>query len=412
MQVYLVGGAVRDRLLGRPVTERDWVVVGARPDELLAQGYRAVGRDFPVFLHPETQEEYALARMERKSGSGHTGFICDFSPDITLEEDLIRRDLTVNAMAEDENGNLVDPYKGQQDLDARLLRHVSPAFREDPLRVFRVARFAARYAHLGFQVAVETMQLMQEMARSGELQSLTPERVWKETERALGEKNPATYVSVLRDCGALAIWFPEIDRLFGVPQRAEYHPEVDTGIHTLMSLTVAARLSPEPRLRFAALVHDLGKADTPEHEWPRHVGHESRGIRRVRELGERLKAPRAFIELGELVSRFHLDIHRSTELRPATLLKKLLEMDAIRRPERFAEILLACEADARGRLGLEDKDYPQGRYWRAAQESLREVSPQPFLENGLQGQAFITALQYARERALEDFRETWKRGND
>lgn len=412
MQVYLVGGAVRDRLLGRPVSERDWVVVGARPADLLAQGYRTVGRDFPVFLHPETQEEYALARTERKSGSGHTGFICDFSPDITLEEDLTRRDLTVNAMAEDEDGNLVDPYKGQQDLDARLLRHVSPAFREDPLRVFRVARFAARYTHLGFQIAAETMQLMQEMARSGDLQALTPERVWKETERALGEKNPATYVSVLRDCGALAIWFPEIDRLFGVPQRAEYHPEIDTGIHTLMSLTVAARLSPEPRLRFAALVHDLGKADTPENEWPRHVGHESRGIRRVRELGERLKAPRAFIELGELVSRFHLDIHRATELRPATLLKKLLEMDAIRRPERFAEILLACEADARGRLGLEDRDYPQGRYWRAAQETLRDVSPQALLDSGLQGQAFINALQDSRERALEDFREIWKRGND
>lgn len=409
MQIYLVGGAVRDRLLGRPVKERDWVVVGARPQELLAQGYRAVGRDFPVFLHPETQEEYALARTERKSGSGHTGFICDFSPDISLEDDLVRRDLTVNAMAEHSDGTLVDPYGGKQDLDARLLRHVSPAFREDPLRVFRVARFAARYAHLGFRVAPETQTLMREMAASGELSSLTSERVWKETERALGEDSPATYITVLRECGALAVWFPEVDRLFGVPQRPEYHPEVDSGLHTLMSLTVAAQLSPEPRLRFAALVHDLGKADTPPAEWPRHIGHEGRGVRRIRELGERLKAPRSFIELGELVSRFHLDIHRAAELKPDTLLRKLLEMDALRRPERFEEILLACEADARGRLGLKEKPYPQGAYWHGAWTALRTVSPQPLLEAGLEGPAFIRALENARVQALDAFRTDWKK---
>lgn len=412
MQIYLVGGAVRDRLLGRPVTEKDWVVVGARPQELLERGYRAVGRDFPVFLHPETQEEYALARTERKNGSGHTGFICDFSPDISLEDDLVRRDLTVNAMAENADGTLVDPHGGKQDLDARLLRHVSPAFREDPLRVFRVARFAARYAHLGFRVAPETQALMREMATSGELSSLTPERVWKETERALGEDSPATYVTVLRECGALAVWFPEIDCLFGVPQRPEYHPEVDSGLHTLMSLTLAARLSPEPRLRFAALVHDLGKADTPPAEWPRHIGHEGRGVRRIRELGLRLKAPRSFIELGELVSRFHLDIHRAAELKPETLLRKLLEMDALRRPERFEEILLACEADARGRLGLEEKPYPQGRYWRAALATLRTVSPQPLLEAGLEGPAFIRALENARVQALDTFRTDWKKHHD
>lgn len=410
MQVYLVGGAVRDRLLGRPVTEQDWVVVGARPDDLLAQGYRAVGRDFPVFLHPQTQEEYALARTERKNGSGHTGFICDFSPDITLEDDLLRRDLTVNAMAE-ADGQLVDPYGGQRDLDARLLRHVSPAFREDPLRVFRVARFAARYAPLGFRIADETLALMQDMASSGELQSLTPERVWKETEKALGESRPDVYVQVLRDCGALAVWFPEVDRLFGVPQRPEYHPEIDTGIHTLMALRIAAQLSEAVPVRFATLVHDLGKADTPMQEWPRHLGHESRGIKRVRELSKRLKVPRAFEDLGELVSRFHLEIHRSTELRPATLLKKLLEMDALRRPERFRDILLCCEADARGRLGLEGKAYPQRQYWNEALAALSAVSAKPLQEQGLQGPAFITALQERREAALKKFREDWKKAH-
>lgn len=412
MQVYLVGGAVRDRLLGRPVTEKDWVVVGARPEDLLGQGYRTVGRDFPVFLHPETQEEYALARTERKSGSGHTGFICDFSPDISLEDDLLRRDLTVNAMAQDADGQLIDPYGGQRDLDARLLRHVSPAFREDPLRVFRIARFAARYAPLGFSVAAETMALMQEMSASGELKSLTPERVWKETERALGEDSPEVYIAVLRECGALAIWFPEVDHLFGVPQRPEYHPEIDTGVHTLMSMKIAARLSPASHVRFAALVHDLGKGDTPMQEWPRHVGHESRGIKRVRELSKRLKAPRQFSDLGELVSRFHLDIHRAHELRPAILLKKLTEMDVLRRPERFEEILLSCEADARGRLGLEEKLYPQRQFWQGALAALRSVSPKALQERGLEGNAFIHALQEGREAALQQYREEWKHRHD
>lgn len=409
MDIYLVGGAVRDRLLGRPVTERDWVVVGARPEDLLAQGFRAVGRDFPVFLHPDTQDEYALARTERKSGSGHTGFVCDFSPDISLEDDLIRRDLTINAMAEDSDGRLIDPYDGRRDLDARLLRHVSPAFREDPLRVFRVARFAARYAPLGFSIAPETLALMREMSASGELESLTPERVWKETERALGEATPEVYISVLRDCGALAVWFPEVDHLFGVPQRPEYHPEVDTGTHTLMTLQIAATLSPEARLRYAALVHDLGKGDTPMLEWPRHIGHESRGIKRVRELSKRLKVPRAFAELGEMASRFHLDVHRAADLRPHTLLKKLLEMDALRRPERFEELLLACEADARGRLGLEQRPYPQRAYWQGALAALRAVSPRELQEKGLEGEAFVQALQQARQAALHDYREQWRR---
>lgn len=412
MQTYLVGGAVRDQLLGRHVTEHDWVVIGARPEDLLSRGFKAVGRDFPVFLHPETQEEYALARTERKSGQGHTGFICDFSPTISLEDDLIRRDLTINAMAQDTDGAVIDPHGGQKDLQARILRHVSSAFREDPLRVFRVARFAARYAPLGFSIASETMELMQTMAASGELQSLTPERVWKETERALCEAMPEIYITVLRECGALAIWFPEIERLFGVPQRPEYHPEIDTGIHTLMTLKIASQLSPEARVRFAALVHDLGKADTPMVEWPRHIGHESRGIARIRILSKRLKVPRAFEDLGELVSRFHLDIHRSTELRAPTLLKKLLDMDALRRPERFAEILLACEADARGRLGLENKAYPQRMYWQSALETLRAVSTKDLQGQGLEGPAFIKALQHSRETALHAFRDAWKKTHD
>lgn len=408
MKIYLVGGAVRDALLHRPVHEQDWVVVGARPEDLTSQGYRAVGKDFPVFLHPETQEEYALARTERKSGSGHTGFICDFSPDITLEDDLVRRDLTVNAMARDSDGTIIDPYGGQQDLAARLLRHVSPAFREDPLRVFRVARFAARYAPLGFRVADETLQLMREMCASGELDSLTPERVWKETERALGEDAPDVYIRVLRDCGALALWFPEIDRLFGVPQRAEYHPEIDTGVHTLMSLRVATRLSTEARVRFAALVHDLGKADTPASEWPRHIGHEERGVARVRELSQRLRVPKDFQALGELASRFHLDIHRAVELRPGTVLRKLVQMDALRRPERFAELLLVCEADARGRLGLEDRHYDAPLYWQGALAAVKSVSPATLQQQGLEGEAFIAALEQAREHALHAWREQWK----
>jgi len=408
MKIYLVGGAVRDALLGRPVHEQDWVVVGARPEELTSQGYRAVGKDFPVFLHPVTQEEYALARTERKSGQGHTGFICDFSPDISLEEDLIRRDLTVNAMAQNEDGTIIDPYGGQQDLQARLLRHVSPAFREDPLRVFRVARFAARYASLGFCIADETMTLMREMTASGELDSLTPERVWKETERALSEDSPDVYIRVLRDCGALAVWFPEIDRLFGVPQRPEYHPEIDSGVHTLMSVVIARRLSPEARVRFAALVHDLGKADTPATEWPRHIGHEERGVTRVRELSQRLRVPREFQALGELASRFHLDIHRADELRPATVLRKLVHMDALRRSERFAELLLVCEADARGRLGLEEKTYSASDYWRGALTALKSVSTAELQEKGLEGEAFIKALEHAREQALHEWREQWR----
>lgn len=414
MEIYLVGGAVRDRLLGQTVTERDWVVVGATVEAMLAQGYAQVGKDFPVFLHPESKEEYALARTERKSGRGYTGFICDFAPEITLESDLLRRDLTINAMAETADGQVIDPYGGLKDLEARLLRHVSPAFREDPLRVLRVARFASRYASLGFTVAAETQTLMREIAASGELDALTPERVWKETERALGQERPEVYFQVLRDCGALAVLFPEIDRLFGVPQRAEYHPEIDSGVHTLMVLTQAAKLSPSTAVRFAALVHDLGKADTPAEEWPRHLLHEQRGVERVKELSRRAKVPRHFQELGELVCKHHLDCHRAWELLPKTLLKKLGEIDALRRPGRFEEFLLACEADARGRLGFEERDYPQGRFWRQALATVQAIQAKPLVEQGLQGLQLAEALSKARVQALTIFKSEWQteHGND
>jgi tRNA nucleotidyltransferase (CCA-adding enzyme) len=405
MEIYLVGGAVRDRLLGRPVHERDWVVVGATPEALLSRGYTQVGKDFPVFLHPDSKDEYALARTERKSGRGYGGFVCDFSPDITLENDLLRRDLTINAIAEAADGTLTDPYGGLADLAARRLRHVSPAFREDPLRVLRVARFAARYAPLGFGIADETLALMRDIAASGELADLTPERVWKETERALGEDQPQVYFRVLRDCGALAVLFPEVDALFGVPQPAQHHPEIDTGTHTLMVLEQAARLSPEPRVRFAALVHDLGKADTPEEKWPSHHGHEESGVRHIQALGTRLRVPRHFQELGEITSRYHLDCHRVRELRPETLLKKLTELDALRRPERFQEFLLACEADARGRLGLETRDYSQPAYFLAALATIKAVDIKPLLAKGLQGLALAEALQAERKKALTRFKK-------
>ena len=407
MKIYLVGGAVRDKLLGRPVHERDWVVVGATPDMLQLLGYTQVGRDFPVFLHPDTKDEYALARTERKSGRGYAGFVCEFTPEVTLESDLLRRDLTVNAMAMDDDGQLIDPYGGQADLRARILRHVSPAFREDPLRVLRVARFAARYAPLGFTIAPETLELMRAITHDGELTALTPERVWKETERALGEDRPQVYFQVLRECEALAVLFPEIDRLFGVPQPAQHHPEIDSGVHTLMVLEQAARLSRDSKVRFAALVHDLGKATTPEAEWPRHIGHEQRGIAPLHALGERYRIPRQFLELGELTSRYHLDCHRVMELRPGTLLEKLTELDALRRPERFQDFLTACAADARGRLGREERDYPQAEYFSAARQVAQAVEVKPLLEKGLQGAALAEALKRERIKALDQFRQEW-----
>ena len=377
MQVYLVGGAVRDGLLGLPVKERDWVVVGAARDELSRLGYREVGRDFPVFLHPQTHEEHALARLERKVAPGYRGFAVEVGPEVTLEEDLARRDLTINAMAQDADGGLIDPYGGRRDLDARVLRHVSPAFAEDPVRVLRVARFAARFAPLGFSVAPDTRDLMRDMVDRGEVDALVPERVWQETEKALRELRASEFFRVLRECCALQRIYPEIDALFGVPQPAQWHPEIDTGIHTLMVLDQAAQLSTDVKVRFAALVHDLGKAATPEQEWPSHRGHEQRSVALIEALSERLRVPADHRELAVIVARYHGNVHRAFELRAGTILDMLEGADALRRPERFAQALLACEADARGRLGLESKGYPQRLYLAAARDAAAALRPSP-----------------------------------
>jgi tRNA nucleotidyltransferase (CCA-adding enzyme) len=401
MEVYLVGGAVRDELLGRKVAERDWVVVGATPDELLRQGYRQVGREFPVFLHPQTHEEYALARRERKSGAGYRGFVTDAAPTVTLEDDLKRRDLTINAMARSLDGTLIDPHGGRRDLEARLLRHVSDAFVEDPVRILRVARFAARFAPLGFRVAGETLELMRAMVTSGEVQALVPERVWQEAERALGEARPAAFFEVLRACGALAHIFPEVEALFGVPQPAQWHPEIDTGVHTLMVIDMAARLSPLASVRFAALTHDLGKALTPHEKWPRHPGHEVASVRLVTELCARLRVPNEFRDLAILVARHHGVVHRAFELRPGTVLELLENTDALRRPERFESFLLACEADARGRTGLEDRSYPQGDYLRTALAAARRCVPTAEETSTLTGPEIAERLRTRRLEAIK-----------
>ena len=363
MQVYLVGGAVRDELLGLPVKERVWVVVGATREELERLGYRAVGRDFPVLLHPETHEEYALARRERKTAPGYRGFSVEFGPEVTLEEDLSRRDLTVNAMAQSADGTLIDPFGGARDIESRTLRHVSAAFVEDPVRVLRVARFAARFAPLGFRVDPATLALMREMVARREVDALVPERVWQESEKAL------------RESGALARIFPEIDALFGVPQPTRWHPEIDTGVHTLMVLDQAVRLSADARVRFAALVHDLGKGTTPRAEWPAHHGHEERSVALIEALAARLKIPTDYRELAVIVARYHGIVHRAFELKPRTVLEFIERADAVRRPERFGHVLLACQADARGRLGLEDKPYPQREYLIAARAAAAAIKP-------------------------------------
>lgn len=404
MQVYLVGGAVRDQLLGRTVTEHDYVVVGVTPQQMLAQGYMPVGSDFPVFLHPQTKEEYALARTERKSGVGYGGFTFYTSPDLSLEDDLIRRDLTINAMAQTTDGQIIDPYGGQQDLAQRILRHVSPAFVEDPLRVLRVARFAARYADLGFQVATETLALMQQLVEQGELAYLSPERIWKETQRALTETRAEVYFEVLRACGALKAIMPEVDALFGVPQRPEYHPEVDTGIHTLMTLQRACEQQYSDRVRFAAVLHDLGKALTPTDQLPRHVEHEARGVEPIRQLCHRLKVPTQYQQLAELVCREHLLCHRVMELRAGTIWRLLQRLDVLRRPERVEEFIQACECDARGRLGLEQRPYPQADFLRHAIQQVRAIRSTD-LPAHIQGPAIGEALINARITALEQLKQ-------
>ena len=403
MQIFKVGGAVRDRLLNRPVHEVDWVVVGGSAEEMIEQGFRPVGADFPVFLHPQTGEEYALARTERKSGHGYGGFTFFAAPDVTLEEDLLRRDLTINAMAEDAQGRLIDPYGGQQDLAARLLRHVAPAFAEDPLRVLRVARFAARYAPLGFSVADETMQLMQQLASSGELLALTAERSWKEISRALMEPRPDIFIQVLYDCGALQVLLPEVARLFGVPQPAVHHPEIDTGLHLLLVLQQCAQHNQPLSVRWACLLHDVGKGMTDPAEWPRHIAHEQKGVALVKAINQRCKAPKECQELAMLVCQFHTHSHRALELRASTLLELLLKMDAFRRPQRFSEFVAACKMDALGRSGLEHRPYPQADYLEAAAETARAVSVQPLLDQGLRGEDFGQALYALRLKALELF---------
>ncbi len=411
-ETWQVGGCVRDRLLGLPIKDHDWVVVGASPEALIKAGFRPVGKDFPVFLHPQTHEEYALARTERKTAPGYTGFQFHAAPDVTLEQDLARRDLTINAMAESDSGEIIDPFGGQNDLQARLLRHVSPAFVEDPVRILRVARFAARFAGLGFKVAEETMQLMRKMVTNGEVEALVAERVWQEMQRALTEQQPAVFIQVLRDCGALAVLLPEIDRLFGVPQPEKYHPEVDTGVHTLMVLEQAARLSAEPKVRFAALVHDLGKGTTPADQLPRHIGHEARGVPLVREVCRRLKIPKDYRELAILVTRYHLHYHRVAELRPATLLETLEALDAFRRPERFEQFLLACEADSRGRTGFENAEFEQPRLFHEAHQAAAAVKADELIAQGLQGKAIAEALHQQRCQAISKVKHSTQRRED
>jgi len=402
MRTYLVGGAVRDELLGLPVRERDWVVVGATPEQMTAQGYRPVGKDFPVFLHPHTAEEYALARTERKTGRGYHGFSTRFSPDVTLEEDLSRRDLTLNAIAKDPgSGELVDPYGGRKDLEARILRHVSPAFVEDPLRVLRVARFAARFDSLGFRLADETAALLRQMSAGGELETLVAERVWQETLKALATQAPARYFQVLRDTGALAVVFPEIDALFGVPQPEAWHPEIDTGVHVLMVLEQATALSSDPVVRFAALTHDLGKGQTPADQWPRHVGHEVRSVACVDALCDRLKVPNEYRELAKHVARHHGVVHSAQQLRPGTLLDLLETIDAFRRPERFESFLLACMADMRGRTGFEQRPYPQADYLRSVRSAAADVTLDRSLFAGLTGAEIGERVRRARLAAIE-----------
>jgi tRNA nucleotidyltransferase (CCA-adding enzyme) len=402
MKIYEVGGAVRDALLGLPVVERDWVVVGGSADELAALGFRRVGKDFPVFLHPSTGEEYALARTERKTAPGYTGFTFNAAPTVTLEDDLKRRDLTINAIARAADGELVDPWSGRADIDARVLRHVSPAFSEDPLRVLRVARFAARFAPLNFTIAPETLDLMREIVAAGEMEALRPERVWQETAKALATERPDVYIETLRACGALVRIFPEVDALFGVPQPERWHPEIDTGVHVLMALRVAARLSQSAPVRFAVLTHDLGKGTTPKELLPRHHGHEHRSEGLLAQLCTRLPVPNRFRDLARLVARYHGTVHQALSLKPQTVLRLIEDADGFRQPQRFDEMLLACEADARGRKDLENRDYPQAERLRTALKAARSVAAALLkAERGLDGEALGKALHDERLRAIK-----------
>ncbi|WP_305810784.1 multifunctional CCA addition/repair protein [Photobacterium leiognathi] len=400
MQTYLVGGAVRDTLLGLTVTDKDWVVVGTTPEAMLAAGFEQIGSDFPVFLHPKTKQEHALARTERKSGHGYTGFVCYSAPDVTLEQDLLRRDLTINAIAQAPNGELIDPYHGQQDITDKVLRHVSPAFAEDPLRVLRVARFAARFAHLGFTVAPETMALMQEMVVSGELASLTPERVWKEWEKSLSSDDPQMFLTVLRQCGALAIVMPEIDALFGVPQPEKWHPEIDCGIHTLLVAKKAAELSTDKTIRFAAQVHDLGKALSPKDDLPHHKMHCRDGIKPIKALCQRLRVPNEYRDLALLVCEQHTKIHHAEEMRADTFIKIFDQIDAWRKPERVAQLATCCRADARGRTHFEQTPYPQADIFQAVFAIAQQVDVKAIVAAGFKGTEIREQLAAKRIEAV------------
>ncbi|HHJ36723.1 MAG TPA: multifunctional CCA addition/repair protein [Gammaproteobacteria bacterium] len=405
MKTYLVGGAVRDELLGYPFKEKDWVVVGATIEDMLAAGYRQVGKDFPVFLHPETKEEYALARTERKTAAGYKGFEVHASPDVTLEEDLIRRDLTINAIAKAESGEFIDPYDGIADINNKTLRHVSEAFAEDPVRILRIARFMARYAHLGFSIAEDTMQLMKNMVTAGEVDALVPERVWQEMQKALSERTPTAFIITLKECGALRRILPELDRLWGIPQPEAHHPEIDTGIHTMLVLEQACKLSDDPQVRFAALFHDLGKGTTPEGEWPRHINHEARGADIVKEVCKRLRIPNDFRDLAERTARFHLHYHRALELKPSTVVKTLEQLDAFRKPRRFEQFLLAAEADARGRPGFEDKEYQQGDYFRKALKAATDIDIGELRSLGFEHKALAEKIRESRVRAIKSLKK-------
>ncbi|MBF0784658.1 multifunctional CCA addition/repair protein [Muribacter muris] len=409
MHIYLVGGAVRDALLGLPVKDRDWLIVGSTPEKLLAQGYQQVGNDFPVFLHPRTKEEYALARTERKNGTGYCGFICDFSPDVSLEQDLIRRDLTINALAQDQDGTVHDFYGGIADLENRILRHISPAFAEDPLRVLRVARFAARYHALGFRIAPETVNLMAEMTACGELNHLTAERVWLETQKAFATPSPQIYFEVLRQVGALAVLFPEVDALFGVPQPEQHHPEIDSGIHTLMVIeqanSLATQATDPDSILFAALCHDLGKALTPKDILPHHYGHEKRGIPPTAQLANRLKMPTHLKDFAKLVAEYHTHSHKIMELRPNTVIKLFNALDVWRKPARFFDFLLVCEADSKGRLGFENRAYPQADYAKQLYRIASAIDVKSVIEDGFQHATIRTELDKRRAFAIKQFKQ-------
>lgn len=400
LKIYLVGGAVRDQLLGIEVKDKDFLVVGSTPDEMLAKGFKEVGKDFPVFLHPKTGDEYALARTERKSGKGYKGFSVDFSSEITIEQDLIRRDLTINAIAQTESGEIIDPFNGQQDLKNKVLRHVSPAFAEDPLRVLRVARFAARFHHLGFTIAPETMLLMQDLSKN-EISELTAERVWQETQRALTTDAPWIYFEALRECGALKVLIPELNKLWGIPNPEQWHPEIDTGLHTMMVLEQATKKTNKPVIRFAALFHDLGKGETPKEEWPHHKGHEGAGVKVIQKACRRLKSPKEYQELAVQVSRYHLHCHKMFELRPNTILKVLKGLKAYRNPDFLKQFITACEADFNGRLYNEDKHYPQGELLWQCYEASKDIDNQELIAQGFEGKKLGEAIDRARLKGIK-----------